>query len=134
MDLELLHEINRKLDKLLQMCAKKEERQPTKGLRLSDEELKRIYKSVDKRATSLSDLSEEDQALVTRYLSGVEKLGLDDAQREVLVDVLVASREAVGKWPRISKLKERLIKEVMDRTYEAESAWLDDAYGWAGQD
>lgn len=133
MDNSLLQEINKKLDRILQILGEPTQERP-KDLNLSEKELQRLYKSINEKATSLDDLTEEDQTLLQRYLSGVEGLGLNEAQREVLVDVLVASRKAVGKWPRLSKLRERLQSEVEARSYDANAAWLDDAHGWAGQD
>jgi len=130
-----LKEIHRKLDALLEMCvggSAHERRRTTPGLHLTFEEMDRLERNL--HPSAYEPLTGEEQQFLNNYLAGVGELGLTDAQRAVLVDVLVHSKEAVGKWPRLSKLRQRLQSEVEARSYDANAAWVDDAYGWAGQD
>ena len=89
-----------------------------KRLGISQEDILRIIRSLEPGARGLSDLTDE----------------LTKPQLGVLADVLVVSRAKVGKWPRLSKLQQRLQSEVEEERYNAEMDTLADAYGWAGQD
>ena len=105
-----------------------------KRLGISQEDILRIIRSLEPGARGLSDLTDEQKRFLFNYMTGVERLGLTKPQLGVLADVLVVSRAKVGKWPRLSKLQQRLQSEVEEERYDAEMDTLADAYGWAGQD
>lgn len=93
-----------------------------------------IVRSLDAKAKSKEDLSAEDRRFLDRYFAAVDRLDLPDHLVELLPGVLRISRQATGKWPRISNLRRRLESERDEINYYAELDAIEDAYGWGGQD
>lgn len=90
---------------------------------LNSKDIRRLCRNIQPGAKGRSDLTPENRLFLERYMAGVERLHLPDHLLELLPDVLIKSRNACGKWPRLSNLRKRLESEHD----EIEANMLDDA-------